>query len=554
MDESELDELREEIRFGENGINTIITRSKKLYAIYSTVENSNDLKTICFVDKKEVDLSVISEVQKRNVFIVGNIVFLLFTIISMLYSSKALNKKIESVFYSDELTQSKNMNYFHDKAVELIQEEHRFSYLVARFDITNFRYINEAFGYERGNEILQTIANYAEDNFGSKEVFARNNADQFTALMVDLDDIEKRMNDFSKKINEYAKSIDVNFPIIFRTGYYHVKDNHENIDDIIDKANLARKSITRKSKRQTVEYTGGMQKNIKRREEIEASMEEALQKGEFKVYIQPKFDIMTNCVAGGEALVRWIRQDGSMIYPDEFISVFEQNGFIEKLDFYMLDHRLLLVPAAGPVVGREGHRARERRGGHGELHQAGGGVRGDPEAEPRGAPRLHLRGARARPADREGDVPHHRVLLGPRRRDAQVVEALLRQAQEDADDGPRRRLLRGDALPQGGPGGGHRRRRQGDRPDEGDAGEGLLHEERPHRAGRPAPPRDVPRAGEGARAVEGGVGLLRDREEDPARGGVPVDRGAGLPAREEVVAARRGPPPAVAGGGRGSSR
>lgn len=337
MEETELKALKEEISIQESGIKKITTRSKNLYVVYSTVDNSNNFKTVCFVDKAEIDLAVISETQKRNIFIVGIVICVLLVILSIIYSSKALYKRIESVFYSDELTQSKNMNYFHDKAVELIQEEHKFSYLLARFDITNFRYINEAFGYERGNEILQTIANYAEDNFGSKEVFARNTADQFTALMVDLDDIEKRMNDFAKRINEYAKSIDVNYPIILRTGYYHIKDSNENIDDIIDKANLARKSITKKSNRQTVEYTVGMQKDLKRREEIEASMEEALQQGEFKVYIQPKFDIMTNCIAGGEALVRWIRQDGTMVYPDEFISVFEQNGFIEKLDFYMLE-------------------------------------------------------------------------------------------------------------------------------------------------------------------------------------------------------------------------
>jgi EAL domain-containing protein (putative c-di-GMP-specific phosphodiesterase class I) len=66
-------------------------------------------------------------------------------------------------------------------------------------------------------------------------------------------------------------------------------------------------------------------------------METALFNREFKMFIQPKWDIREDRLYGGEALVRWIKEDGNMVYPSDFVPVFERNGFIEQIDMYMLD-------------------------------------------------------------------------------------------------------------------------------------------------------------------------------------------------------------------------
>ena len=74
--------------------------------------------------------------------------------------------------------------------------------------------------------------------------------------------------------------------------------------------------------------------------------------------------------------------------------------------------RLLVLPAPGPGLRREDHRPRERRRRHGELHQAGGGVRDHAEAEPGRPARVHQRHPQPRPQGRAGHVPHDVVLLG----------------------------------------------------------------------------------------------------------------------------------------------
>ena len=106
---------------------------------------------------------------------------------------------------------------------------------------------------------------------------------------------------------------------------------------MIDRANAARKSVDTTTNNLQATYSDNIVKTMRKVDAIESEMEKALRKGEFKVFIQPKWDIVKDEIIGGEALVRWIKNDGSMVYPSDFIPVFESNGFIETLDFYMLE-------------------------------------------------------------------------------------------------------------------------------------------------------------------------------------------------------------------------
>ena len=71
-------------------------------------------------------------------------------------------------------------------------------------------------------------------------------------------------------------------------------------------------------------------------QQIENIMESALEKGEFELYLQPKCDFITGEILGAESLVRWNHED-RVIRPDEFIALFERNGFILKLDMFILE-------------------------------------------------------------------------------------------------------------------------------------------------------------------------------------------------------------------------
>ena len=120
-------------------------------------------------------------------------------------------------------------------------------------------------------------------------------------------------------------------------GAYAITNLNEDIDSIVERTNMTRKALKLNHGIEVVFYDARIFKRIEKMNEIESSMQGALENGEFKVFIQPKYSLTDNQIVGAEALCRWIHDDGSMVYPDEFIPVFEEDGFIAELDFYMLE-------------------------------------------------------------------------------------------------------------------------------------------------------------------------------------------------------------------------
>lgn len=107
------------------------------------------------------------------------------------------------------------------------------------------------------------------------------------------------------------------------------------VDDILDRAALARSSIKEKYENYLAIYDDSMLEKIKQEKEITEHMEEALKNGEFQVYYQPQYNHATGLIVGVEALVRWKRPNNDMILPGKFIPIFEKNGFITKLDEFV---------------------------------------------------------------------------------------------------------------------------------------------------------------------------------------------------------------------------
>ena len=77
--------------------------------------------------------------------------------------------------------------------------------------------------------------------------------------------------------------------------------------------------------------------------EIATGIDKAIKNGEFKVYLQPRFSLTTGKIVGAESLVRWQKKDGTLLPPDSFIPVYEKNGCIIDLDFYMFEETVKLL-------------------------------------------------------------------------------------------------------------------------------------------------------------------------------------------------------------------
>lgn len=244
---------------------------------------------------------------------------------------------MEHLAYTDQVTGGYNLNYFKMKAPELIESNSENHYVISRFDISNFRYLNEAYGHVSADEILRSISEQFETIYSKKELCARINSDQFIALILNDSDMEDKNRRFEKIIGDKAKEASVKYPIRFKRGIYKVRKEDFSIDIMIDHANAARKSLKGDEKNLEVLYSESIVQDMKKVDTIVSEMQPALNNGEYKPYLQPKWDIMQDKIVGAEILARWVKPDGTIVYPSDFIPIFEQNGFVEKLDFYMLE-------------------------------------------------------------------------------------------------------------------------------------------------------------------------------------------------------------------------
>ena len=85
-----------------------------------------------------------------------------------------------------------------------------------------------------------------------------------------------------------------------------------------------------------------MEESLTTRHMIESRMEQALRDGEFKAFYQPKYDIKTRKIVGAEALIRWISPETGFMPPGKFIPLFEENGFVIQVDYFILEETFKL--------------------------------------------------------------------------------------------------------------------------------------------------------------------------------------------------------------------
>ena len=312
------------------------------YSFYTT-EGFLNLRIVCMYTD-----SIYSNLE--GTVVVGSIATCLIMMLSMAFlvfvayrHNSSANKLIAQLAFGDDITGGKNLNYFKEFTADMLEKYPGIPFMIHRFDIANFRYINEAYGHVRADQLLKVVIEEAGEVFYSKELCVRMNADQFALLARNTQDLEERFFTLTDKVNTRALDIGIRYPIKLKRGVYQIKNNEYDISLMIDKANIARKTIIGEEKECVAIYSDALANDMRKADRIESEMETALFNREFKMYIQPKWDILEDKLYGGEALVRWMKEDGNMIYPSDFVPVFEKNGFIEQLDLYMLESACKMI-------------------------------------------------------------------------------------------------------------------------------------------------------------------------------------------------------------------
>lgn len=242
---------------------------------------------------------------------------------------------------TDPLTGLINFRTFTERLDEKLSDMLSDSPVVVVYtDIHHFKYINETYGYKKGDELLKLTAQAMTNGADDKEIMiCRAHADNFVTAASIPEELMSTFADFIHEQNEFlSKLLQEHCPdVVIRvnTGICYVKDPSTTSASAIANANLARKVAKREHMRIPLVYSEEMMEDIKYQEYLNNELPKAIENKELKVYYQPKINCSDDSLYGAEALVRWQKADGTFIYPDKFIPVFEKNGNIVDVDFYV---------------------------------------------------------------------------------------------------------------------------------------------------------------------------------------------------------------------------
>ncbi|MCI2046088.1 MAG: EAL domain-containing protein [Faecalibacterium sp.] len=251
---------------------------------------------------------------------------------SRLYSANRTNAMAES----DQLTGLYNRAKFFKDTREYINRAQE-PLVMLRFDVDKFRMYNSYFGEEEGDRLLRYIADGLRAIASQLPscVYGRIEADVFAVCMPYE---EKSICTITDSIVSRLKKYKATYYIEPSIGIYPITDRNMSAEAMYTCASLAAEQCKNRYMTYVAYYDPKMSQQIIQSQEIMNEAQQALEEQQFVVYLQPKYNIRTNQPYGAEALVRWKHPARGMISPGSFIPVFEANGFIGKLDYYMWEH------------------------------------------------------------------------------------------------------------------------------------------------------------------------------------------------------------------------
>lgn len=234
-----------------------------------------------------------------------------------------------------------NKSAFLVKTTQKLMTESDKTHYILSLDIDRFKLINELYSMKDGDAVLRYFGSIISDLAQTGETYGHFGGDIFCMCLTrPEEEVIALIEELEKRINTYP----IAFKFIISVGIARV-DNYdgEAVDVLCDHAAMAQKIIKGSYINRWAFYDQSMTEALNREHEIITSMEKALVKEEYEMYLQPKFDLNEGKIIGAEALSRWNHSKFGLMMPGSYIPLFERNGFILRLDEYMWELACRLI-------------------------------------------------------------------------------------------------------------------------------------------------------------------------------------------------------------------
>lgn len=253
-------------------------------------------------------------------------------------------ERLQYLSEHDELTGLYSRKKMFAVTMELLKSNPDTDFLFIRVDIDHFSLFNTSFGEREGNALLKFLAERITGLASSCRycVCGRMNADVFcvcASIDGDTQILSSGIDLLQNAVSAYSKD----YQLELSAGVCRMNDRSLSADDYYLHASMAAQQCKNQYDKHYALYDEKAGKRLAEEVSIAGEMQKALDEEQFVVYLQPKFDLTSDTACGAEALIRWLHPEKGLISPGVFIPVFERNGFISKLDYYVWRKTCMLL-------------------------------------------------------------------------------------------------------------------------------------------------------------------------------------------------------------------
>ncbi|QNM04771.1 EAL domain-containing protein [Qiania dongpingensis] len=332
-----IEQMQVDMRNGQNGLLSFTAADGTDTIMAYNALGSYDWVLLTLIPANLISYETDQYIAKT--YIITACIILLFAALlsAMFFFYRRHRRQLERLAFTDRVTGGINNLRFQLICRELFQKEPDNAYTIVSLNVKNFKLINESFGVQRGDETLRHIMHILEKNLGPEELAARGEADNFFLCLKENEpaSIQKRLSLLLGQLNEFNQSMEPPYHLVLLQGAYIVENPFTEVTVMQDRAKTACKNRLGHDDDTCIFYDASFTARLQKEQDLSALFLPSLENEDFKIYLQPKVRLADGRVMGAEALVRWDHPLKGMIYPSDFIPLFEKNGSICQLDSYI---------------------------------------------------------------------------------------------------------------------------------------------------------------------------------------------------------------------------
>lgn len=330
----------------ENGV-FFVDISGESFAV--AVAKDHDYKEFCFICFYNVQELYSSGYDYIGVILTAIVILLLVILIFAIYfifSQKSIKTKLSNFGTKNDVLDCFTRIGFEREANKMLERYRGSKFAVISASIRRFDYIAEVIGNDNTTELLKKLRQLIVNDMRLGEIYGYDNGGKFLLFLQygQYDNLVYRLNKLYRTayntLNTPTYNIKLNFGIC--TGSY---GEGSKVSKLVANAELAMQQggLERAEGNYTI-YDESIRDAFLKVSDLEIKMDQGIERGEFKVFYQPKYNMVKECMDGSEALVRWYdKEKGSYRSPEMFLPLFESNGFVARLDHYIFTEVCKLI-------------------------------------------------------------------------------------------------------------------------------------------------------------------------------------------------------------------